>query len=429
MKIRGLAQGFRIVCLLLVAVPASSCSNTPTPSATGIPTAVVQQGDVQIKVFTRGILNATHVLPLTAPPVAGATLQIVKMAHTGTAVKEGDSVLQFDPSQQEYNLAQSRNDLAQADEEITKAKLDAKVQDAEDQTALLKAKYAVRRAELDVSKNEIVSEIDAKKNVFTLDEARRSLAQLQQDIQSHSASNQAGLRVSEEKRNKARLAMQQAEENIRNMTIRAPATGVVVVHGNQSATGGVFFTGMTLPDYQLGDQVQPGSTVADVIDSREMEINADVDESDKPWVKAENPAKVQVDALPGSEFSGKVLSVTGAAASGFFAVVQRKFGVTVGLDHPDPRLRAGFTTKLTLLGDRLSGVTSVPREAISERNGKSLVYLSRSGTWEQQEVKVRAISEGRAVVEGVSAGATVALTDPQKKSLGAKPDSGGPRMP
>lgn len=97
------------------------------------------------------------------------------------------------------------------------------------------------------------------------------------------------------------------------------------------------------------------------------------------------------------------------------------------VEMPDRTRRSH--SKLALLGDRLSGVTSVPREAVIERNGKSLVYLSRGGAWEQQEVKVQAISEGRAVVEGVSAGATVALTDPQRKSLGAKPDSGGPRMP
>ena len=304
---------------------------------------------MQIKVVTRGILNATHVLPLTAPPVAGATLQIVRLVHTGMIVKQGEPVLQFDPSQQEYALAQSRNDLAQAEQEIAKAELDAAVQNAEDKTALLKANYAVRRAELEVSKNEIVSQIDARKNLFTLDQARRTLTQLQQDIQSHAISNQAGLRVSQEKRKKARLAMQQAEENIRNMTIRAQAAGVIAVHGNQNATGGVFFTGMTLPEYQPGDQIQPGSTVADVIDSHQMEIQADVEEVDQPWVKPQNSAQVQVDALPGKEFSGKVLSVTGAASSGFFFAVQRKFGVTVAMEHPDSRLRAGFTTRLTLL--------------------------------------------------------------------------------
>jgi HlyD family secretion protein len=408
--------GATVLFAIILSTIATGCrAKTTGASRSQVPTAVVEQRDVQLKVVTRGSLNATHTFPLTAPPVAGAMLQIVHLTRTGAIMRKGETVLEFDPSQQEYNLAQSRNDLAQAEEEIVKAKADAEVQTAEDKTALLKAKYAVRRAELDVSKNEIVSEIDAKKNVLTLNETRRALAQLEQDIQSHASSNQAALTVSQEKRNKARLAMQQAQENIHNMKILAPAAGIVVVHGNERATGGVFFSGMTLPDYQPGDQVFPGATVADLIDVSEMEIRAQVSEADRPSLKAGQSAEVQIDALGGKTFAGKILNVTGAADQDFWwGGTQRKFGVTVQLDRADPQLRPGFTTKLTLIGDRLSRVMSVPREAVFDRNEKSVVYLKRGGVWVQQEVKIKGVSEGRAIVEGVAAGATIALADPEK---------------
>jgi HlyD family secretion protein len=420
-----------ISLLAAVSLALSGCqTRTMGASRAAVPAAVVQQGDVQLKVVTRGLLNATHIFPLTAPPVAGAMLQIVHLVRTGAVVRKGDPVLEFDPSQQEYNLAQSRNDLAQAEEEIVKAKADAEVQAAEDQTALLKAKYAVRRAELDVSKNEIVSEIDAKKNLLTLNEARRALAQLQQDIQSHASSSQAGLIVSQEKQNKARLAMQQALQNIKNMKMTAPAAGIIVVHGNPSANGGMSF-GMSMPDYQPGDQVGAGNTIADVIDISEMEINARVNEADRPSLKAGQPAEVQIDALLGKTFSGKILSVTGAANQEFwFGGSQRKFGVTVKLDHPDPRLRPGFTAKITLLGDRLAGVLSVPREAVFDRAEKSVVYVSRGGLWVQQDVKIRAVSEGRAILEGIAPGTTVALSDPESNSASKQTkSSAGPAAP
>ncbi len=72
---------------------------------------------------------------LTAPPIAGGTLQIVTLARSGARVQKGDVVLEFDPSQQEYNLGQNRSDLLQAEQEIVKAKADADVQTAEDRTA------------------------------------------------------------------------------------------------------------------------------------------------------------------------------------------------------------------------------------------------------------------------------------------------------
>lgn len=407
-----------VVPLSALALSLAGCrSGTVRASASDIPAAVVQRGDVQIKVLTSGTLDSTNTRIVTAPPVGGGTLQIISLARTGSTVHKGEVVLAFDPSQQEYNLAQARSDLAQAEEEIVKAKADAAVQTAQDKTALLKAKFAVRRAELDVSKNELLSEIDAKKNQLALDEARRALAQLQQDIQSHSSSNQAAIALSEEKGNKARLAMQLAQENIRNMQVKSPIDGMMVIHGNRDATGGFFFDGMTLPDYQPGDQVYPGSTVAEVVDISKMEISAQVLEGERAFLKVGDRAVVSVDALPGQDLTGKVSTVAGAANREFWeADSQRKFDVKVLFENPDSRLRPGFSAKLTLLGDNVSRVCSIPREAIFQKNGKTVVYMKQSGGWVTREVKVRAYSEGRALLENLDAGTIVALVDPEKQA-------------
>ena len=62
---------------------------------------------------------------LTAPPIGGGALQITRLLHTGTPVRKGDIVFEFDPSEQHYKLEQSRSELLQAEQEITKAKADA----------------------------------------------------------------------------------------------------------------------------------------------------------------------------------------------------------------------------------------------------------------------------------------------------------------
>src|SRR5467141_1285886 len=301
---------------LFVLTLASSCfacrQTTVLATDSEIPTATVKEVDLQLKVFTTGVLRTIQSRTITAPPIGGGTLQIVTLARSGAQVHAGDVVLEFDPSQQEYNLGQNHSDLLQGEQEIVKAKADAAVQTAEDQTAQLKAKYAVRRAELEVSKNELVSPIDAQKNLLTLDEAKRAQAQLQQDVQSHSASNQAALAISEEKRHKARLAMEQAEQNIKNMHITAPIDGLVVIHGNQDSTGGFFMDGMTLPDYHVGDQVNPGSSIAEVIDIAHLEVAAQVGETDRTNLKAGQFVEVKIDALPGESFSGKVQTIGGS---------------------------------------------------------------------------------------------------------------------
>src|SRR5258707_9021484 len=251
-----------------------------------IPTAIVKEVDLQLKVFTTGVLRTAQSRGLTAPPIAGGTLQIVTLARSGARVQKGDVVLEFDPSQQEYNLGQNRSDLQQAEQEIAKAKADAAVQTAEDKTALLKAKYAVRRAELEVTKNELVSKIDAQKNLLALDEAKRGLAQLEQDIHSHGASNEAALAISEEKRHKARLAMDQAEQNIKNMQVTAPIAGLVVIHGNRDASGGFFFEGVKLPAYHAGAQWNPGMAVVEVIDVSDLELSQQIWETERTILKS-----------------------------------------------------------------------------------------------------------------------------------------------
>ena len=394
-----------------------------------VPTTVVKEADVQLKILTTGALRTKESRAIAAPPIAGGTLQIIKLARFGSQVDKGDVVLEFDPSEQEYNLAQNHSDLMQAEQEIAKAKADAAVQTAEDQTALLKAKYAVRRAELEVSKNELLSKIDAQKNILALDEAKRALTQLEQDVRTHSASNKAALAISEEKRNKALLAMNQAEENIKHMTITAPIDGLMVVHPNLDSTGGFFF-GQALPDYHVGDQVNPGSSIGEVVDVSHLEVYTQVGETDHSNLKQGQPVDIQVYALPDDKFTGKVETVGGATAHAFWDDnAKHKFDVTVLLDKSDPRLRPGFAARVTIRGDQLSHAVSIPSEAVFDREGKKIVYCKRNRGFEAQEVKVRAFSDGRAVLEGIQPGTVVALVNPEARgSEKAKENSSGPQL-
>jgi len=145
-----------VVALVLCAaigVLAAVRRTGPRARSTDVPTTVVQRGDLEMKVFVKGELRASHSQMLAAPPIGGGALQLTYLAHTGAVVKKGDLVMEFDPSEQRYKLEQSRSELLQADQEIIKAKADAAVVASQDKVALLKARFDVRRAQLDVQKN------------------------------------------------------------------------------------------------------------------------------------------------------------------------------------------------------------------------------------------------------------------------------------
>src|SRR3984957_1691105 len=200
-----------------------------------IPFALVERGDADIRIHATGELRASHAMMLTAPSVGGGSLQITHLLPASFPVKKGDIVIEFDPSEQHYKLEQSRSELLQAEQEIAKAKADAAVLKAQDKVALLKARYDVRRAELDVQKKEIVSAIDAAKNDAALKQAKQLLAELERDIESHDKSGQASVYLAQEKYNKSKLEMDQAQQNIDKMSVTAPMDGLISIQKNMDA--------------------------------------------------------------------------------------------------------------------------------------------------------------------------------------------------
>jgi len=389
-----------------------------------IPTARVERGDLQVDVFTTGELRAPRSATLIAPSVSG-TLQIVSMLPTGTAVKAGETIIQFDPSEQEYNFEQSESQLRQAEQDILKAKSDAAVQAAKDETDLLTARFDVRRAELEVGRNELVSSIDAQKNNLALEEAPRKLAQLEQDVKSRATSGEAGINVLVEKRNAARLAMQVAQHNIDNMTLKSTLDGIVAGKENRDSTGGFFSPGMVLQEYRAGDLVQPGRLLAEVMDVSQMEVQAKVSETDRSNIAPNESAEVQIDAHPGEVLAAKVKTVAGLASRDFWSAnSQAKFPASFRLEENSPNLRPGISALVKVHGAKLRDVLYLPAQSLFDKEGKPIVYVKRGSDFDPTQVKVKYRTESRIVIEGLSEGTEVAVINPTgKQKSGAKATS------
>jgi HlyD family secretion protein len=352
-------------------------------------------------------------------------------------IKAGEVVVEFDPADQQYALEQAKSELDEAEQTIVKMRADAAVQASQDEVALLTARFDVRRSELDTAANEFIGALEAQKNMLSLEEARRRLAQLLEDVKSHTATNQASLAVSLEKRNKAQFSMQRAQQVIDSLVMRAPFDGVVSLKENRDASGGMIFWGMVLPEYRAGDQIWPGRPVADVIESGRMEVRAKIDEGDRPNLVDGQTGVVEIDALPGEKFSARIGQLSGLAnRASFFesASVTRLFDVTLQFDNPDPRLKAGGSVKVTLAGKDMPDALHVPRQAVFDKNGKNFVFVRAGDRFEQRDVKVEQRTESRVVISGLNEGTEIALVDPTARAASSGsasaptlPASGGTR--
>jgi HlyD family secretion protein len=397
-------------------------------NADDIPLARIKRGDIEIQARAMGELRASHSMMLSAPSLGGDALQLTHIVHTGQSVKKGDVVFEFDTSEQLYKLEQNRSELQQAEQEITKAQADAAVLAAQDQVTLLKDRYSVRRAELDVQKNELVSKIDGEKNELALAQAKRVLAEQEKDVESHKASGQAATYLAQEKYNKAKLGMDQAQQNLEKMRVTAPMDGLVSIQKNVNVMGGIMFTGMFLPDYREGDQVESGASIAQVVDPQGLDLTSKISEQDRSNVSVGQPVQVVFDALPGRVFHGTVKSVGGMSERQFFtANTSGNFDVSIQLANEDPRLRSGFTAQIVFLGGVKKKVLYLPRVAIFLKDGKHIVYVKKGNGYEQREVQIQSQNESRAAVEGVEQGGIVAMVDPTapRKTTGPAATTGG----
>src|SRR5260221_663994 len=295
-----------------------------------VATAKVRRGDVIVRAYSRGELRAVRSITLTAPNLF-STVQVTKLAPLGSLAKEKDLIVELDDSELRTLLEETLLEVEQIDEQIKKSNADLAMRNNQDQVELLKTRYSVRRAELEVQRNELLAEIDAKKNLLNLEESRRRLKQLESDIQSRQEQALAELAVLQEKRNKSMIDVGREKQRIAQSKVLSPITGLVSVRQNRGSFSGSF--GQQVPDIREGDCLQPGTPVADVLDLSEMEILAKVGELDRANLREGQEVMFVLDAIPDQTFHGKIKGMSGTAtANPFGGDPGKKFDVLFSVD-------------------------------------------------------------------------------------------------
>ncbi len=294
-----------------------------------IATATVRQGDFVVRAFTRGELRAVRSATITAPNLSGQT-QITMLAAPGSFAREKNLVSVYDDTAVQGRVVESQIELDKIQQRLIKARADLQISANKDEVDLLEARYAVRRAELQMKRNELISSIDARKNELTLEEAQRRLERLQSDVQSKREQAEAQIRVLQEQRRRALIELNRDKARVLEAKSLAPISGLIAVKQNYSQ-GGRF--GSEVPELREGDEVSPGTPVVDILDLSELEIAAKVSEVDRANLREGQDVLVRLDAIPGETFSGKIKSLSSTATSNVMSGdPSKKFDVYFSID-------------------------------------------------------------------------------------------------
>lgn len=375
-----------------------------------IPTAIAQRGEFIETVQFRGHVIAEKSVMIKAPSVTG-DIQIVKLARTGTAVKKGDVVAQFDTSKLVDTLNTRRSDMKQADAAIEQELAKGRLLEEQDRTDLLKAQYDVERAKLDVSQQEILSQIEGAEKKLALADAEQNLREVETKQKSDEASSQATINGKMQARAKARADVRRVEADIASMTLRAPVDGVVTLFPNWRAGG--FFSDNP-PEFRPGDRAWNGATIAELPDFSTLQVSTRIDEVDRGRLKPSQTATIRVDAVPDREFQSHIAQISALAKTDFSTwPPPRNFDVTVQLDSKDPRLRPGMSGSGRIAVNRIPGLILIPPAAVFSQTGNTVVYVLSGSKFVPRPVVVGPRNEEQlAITSGLAGGEKVALKDP-----------------
>jgi multidrug efflux pump subunit AcrA (membrane-fusion protein) len=396
--------GLIIVLLALVGAAAGIYRLRQVQAAGTLPTTPARQGDFSVIVRCRGELKAKRSVQITAP-VNVPSLRIVWQAPAGSAVKEGDPVVRFDPSSTQQQLQEKEAALKQAQATLDQAVADARITAEQDQRDLSSSKYDVEKARLEASKAEIVSALQGEESRIDLGLAEQKLRVQEATVNLHATSDSAKTASLTRQRDQAQTEVDLTNHRLSQMELKTPLSGVVMYMQNYSQ-------GWTnAKPFQVGDQVWPGGVVAEIPDLATLEMEGKVEEIDRGRIEVGMETRVHIDSLPELTMPADLVGISPLTEQSFEWPRTSSFRAYGHIRQPDSRLRPAMNGNMDVIVNRIPNAISVPAKALFTRNGKPIVYVSEKGGYRAVEVELLARNPDEVAVKGIKAGTLVTTVE------------------
>jgi len=306
-------------------------ARTGARGAPGSPSAQVTSSPQTLRL--KGMTAAVVARSIQAPLIAGqqvGTLTITRLVPSGTRVKQGDLLVEFDRQAQLRDFIDKQAQSDDENEKVVEEQAKEAAARAKDETEIKQAEDSLAKARLEIEKVELLSRIDAEKAQEDLDEAQATLSQLKETFDLKRKAALASIRILEIQRDRTRETMLHAEANSALMEIHSPIDGIVVLN--------TIWKQGNMGEVQEGDQVRPGVPFMQVVDPAVMEVHVPVNQEDLLGLKIGEKALVHLDAYTDLALPGQLESIDPMGTPGDFSPKLRKFSATFSIAGRDSRL-------------------------------------------------------------------------------------------
>ena len=380
------ATGTTAVLLLVVAFWAIGS----TSAGSRVPTTHVRREPVTIKVVESGDLRAKDQVTVSAIN----DKQILWLCPEGKYVHTGDTLVVFESAKYVISTDEAHSAFL-----VAKAQLEQKQNDLEAQ-----------RAKEEAARQRYESLPELEKKGFVMDSEVQQAKLAWQELQSTTRSSQAEVKAAQANVDRAQNAADQEVRKLREGVMRAPRAGLVVY-----ATSG---TPEEAKKISVGMVPFQGQDLMYLPDVSSMLVDTEVGEIDLAKVRVGETAAVMLDAYPGVQFKGEVVTVANLAKRKINRTSGKQtgakvFDITVRVVANDPRLKPGLSATVEILCGQYPEALTVPLEAVFyDENEKPFVYVRKHGRVEEKPVNISDSNDRVAVVKNLGLNEEVLLAPP-----------------
>ena len=332
--------GFRHFAAFAGLLALSACSR-PTPTTAHAASTPPREAPVPREVRLTGTVQAVHSSKILVPQIYGnySSMGLTHIIANGAVVKEGDVIATFDATTMEDAASDAKakfDDLGhQVDQKVAQNHADAESR----ASALKQAESDLAKAEIELKKGPVLSEIDRLKNEENERIARLHVESLQKSNALHDKADAAALRILELQRDRQKVNMERAETNIEKLSVKAPLAGMVALEN--------VFRANSMGHPQEGDQLYRNQPLVSIFDPSAMQVRCSVGEPDIADLQPGERATVQLDAYPDLKLPAHFEYVNPVASSAFGSPI-KTFRAVFHIDRSDAHLLPDLSAAVVL---------------------------------------------------------------------------------
>jgi HlyD family secretion protein len=354
--------------LVIASLCAACGAGVPTGTSPAATSLVVKRGGLVDRVVLTGEIEARASQVLVVPRTPSWAITIRTLVDDGAVVKKGHPLVEFDSSSLSAVLEDKRLAVLRAENELLSEMAKATADQSDKKIEVDRKRAAVEKASVEASvPSDLYPRRVFQEKQVALARERDALAKAEAELAGQRRAALLDRKLKEIARAQAVRELQEVEQKLEELVLRAPRDGLVQIAMNRRDGR----------KFQVGDTAWPGMEVVRQPDLGAMQVRARLADVDEGAVRTGMAAECVLDAYASRRFKAQVAQVSPVASPDGRDGTRRFFDVVLSLEQADSAIMLpGMSVRVEITRRQVDRALLVPRAAVRQREGRHVARLA-----------------------------------------------------